>query len=255
MTYITTKDFKLEVAKGNVPNNSTFEKFGKNPDVDTVSSPEDIWNGGGDYTGQPTGSAETLEIFSSDANDTIAGTGARTVRISNLLDGTGAQAADVVVNMNGVTAVSLGAGTYNRSSRMKVLTAGSGGENAGELTLRHTTTTTNIFAVMPAAFNQTEIAAYTVPLGFTLYVERISFELVRANGTAGSATVSFRCRPDGGVYDTVVSPAISTAFAYVFANNGYYKFNALDDLKCRVDDVSDNNSIITAEFGGVLIAD
>ncbi len=128
-------DMYLEAAMGNLAGVADFEKFGKNSDIDTGTDPEDIWNGGGTYTGFPTSAAETLEIFSSDAADTSAGTGARTVTIYNLLDSTGAESPSITVSLSGTTPVSLGALTYYRGgSRMKVITAGSGGENAGTLT-------------------------------------------------------------------------------------------------------------------------
>lgn len=254
---VAPQDFKLEVAKGNISGHAIFEKFGKNPDIDTGSIPEDIWNGGGLYTGQPTGAAETMEIFSSSANDTAAGTGARTVRIFNLLDGTGAAVSDVDVTLNGTTPVSLGAGTYYRGgSRIKVLTTGSGGSNAGTITLRHTTTTSNIFAVMPVGLNQTSIAAYTVPLGKTLYIDRIEFQLGRANGSAGQAEMSFRNRPHGADtgYNSAVAPSITNSSSYRLMDT-QLTFPARTDIICRCDDVSDNNSIITAEFSGILVDD
>lgn len=39
----------LEIAKGNVPGHSAFSKFGENPDIDTASGFETIWDGGGVY--------------------------------------------------------------------------------------------------------------------------------------------------------------------------------------------------------------
>jgi len=254
MTYIGNKDFALEVAKGNIEGTAIFEKYGRNSDIDINSAPQDVWNGQDEYTGFPTGSAETLEIFSSKANDTSAGTGARTVTIYNLLDSTGAEMPDITVSLNGTTPVSLGAGLYYRGgSRIKVITAGSGGENKGEITLRHTTTTANIFAVMPAGRNQTAIACYTVPLGKTLYIRRMDFRMARANGSAGSVNMTFRARQHNGVFNAVVSPEITSAVEYNFSNDGYYVFEERTDVKCRCEDVSDNNTIITAEFGGYLI--
>ncbi len=247
--------FDLAAARGLVPGTAVFEKYGKNPDIDTGTAPEDIWNGANDYTGFPTGAAETMEIFSSDANDTSAGTGARTVRIFNLLDDTGAELSNVDVSLNGTTPVSLGAQEYYRGgSRMKVLTTGSGGTNVGTLTLRHTTTTANIFAVMPTLNNQTAICAYTVPLGKTLYINRLNAQMGRASGAAGSATMTFRAREHGAVFNSVANPTITNGLTYNY-NAGYFVFPARTDLKMRCEDVSDNNTIITAEFGGYLIDD
>lgn len=64
------------IALGQVPNNDIHTKFGINPDVDAATAPEDIWNGGGTYTGFPVGGtatvAETLQVFSSSTADTAA---------------------------------------------------------------------------------------------------------------------------------------------------------------------------------------
>ena len=154
-------DFLIEVAKGKVTGHSIINKFGRNPDIDAGF--EALWNGGGFYTGFNATTAETLEIASSDVNDTAAGTGARKVIISGLLDENYNQMDDVEITLNGTTNVSLGSQTYIRASRMKVIEAGSVGSNIGTLTLRHTTTTANIFAVMPIGYNQTMIAAFTIP--------------------------------------------------------------------------------------------
>lgn len=60
-----------------VPGYRRITALGNNPDVDSAAVPEDIWSGGGAYPWM-TG-ATSLEIVSSSANDTAAGTGARTV--------------------------------------------------------------------------------------------------------------------------------------------------------------------------------
>ncbi|MHA1401533.1 MAG: hypothetical protein ACTSQE_14380 [Candidatus Heimdallarchaeaceae archaeon] len=254
MSYIGNTNFELEVTKGKIPGHINFEKFGKNNDIDTGTTPQDIWNGGGDYTGFPTGSAETMEIFSSDVNDNGAGTGARTATIYNLTDDTGAEMPNITVTLNGTTAVSLGAGLYYRGgSRIKVITAGTSGINAGTITLRHTTTTTNIFAVMPIGLNQTVISAFTVPLGKTLYINRVKLQMSRLSGAAGSAVVSLRSRKHGGVFNTSLIPTITNSDSYSFENNGWLKYEERTDVKTRCEDVSDNNTTVIGEFNGILI--
>ncbi len=257
MTYISSKDYLIEITKRNIPRHTFFDKYGKNADIDTGSTPEDIWGGGGVFTGHPTGSAEILEIRSDDTNDTSAGTGARTVRVYNLLDGTGAEATYQDVILNGTSWVDVHASNtyYRGGSRMKILTAGSGGVNAGEITLRHKTTTTNIFAVMPIGNNQTAIAAYTVPLAKTLYITRLNAQMARASGAAGSATMRFCARPYGGVYNTIRNPEISNGCPYNWGQAGAFVFEARTDLKWNCNNVSDNNTIISAEFDGFLVDD
>ena len=246
-------DFYLDIAKGIVEDTESFDKYGRNSAIDTATAPEDIWNGSGTYTGFPTGVAETMEIFSSDIDDNGTGAGARTVTIYNLLDSSGNKMPDVTVTLTGTTPVSLGAQTYYRGgSRIKVITAGATGANEGALTLRHTTTTANIFAVMPALRNQTAIAAYTVPLGYTLYVKHVNFQLSRSANGIGSASMTFRARPFGGVFNTIVAPEITNGSNYS-SGDGFFVFDERTDIKCRCESVSNNGTIITADFSGILI--
>lgn len=64
--------FGTEVARGKYEDEGwridTLE--GKNSDVDTASTPEDMWNGGGEYTGFNAIANENIETFSASANDT-----------------------------------------------------------------------------------------------------------------------------------------------------------------------------------------
>ena len=242
----------LRVARGKEVGSEFFYKFGRNSSISTTSTPEDIWNGGGIYTGMPD-TAEPLEIFSSSANDTAAGTGARTVLISNLLNDQCVKLPDVTVTLNGTTPVSLGPAAYYRASRVKVLTAGSGGENAGTLTLRHQTTTANIFCVMEAGANQSSVAAYTVPFGYTLYVSWINIQLARANGSNGSANVTVRARQPGGVFQAVLNPEVTQGSPFNPTSREYLPFPQKTDIKFHCESVSDNNTILTAIMSGILI--
>jgi hypothetical protein len=63
-------DFGTEIALGLRSGYAVGRILGRNSDIDTASTPEDLWNGGGLYTGfQPTAN-ENISITSSDVNDT-----------------------------------------------------------------------------------------------------------------------------------------------------------------------------------------
>lgn len=66
---LLTSDFGTEVARGLYSNYTINTKFGRNASIDTTSAPEDVWNGGSDYTGFNCTQAETLSVVSSSAND------------------------------------------------------------------------------------------------------------------------------------------------------------------------------------------
>ncbi len=58
-----SREFLFDVQRGLVPKHSIINKFGFNSDIDTGAVPEDIWNGGGLYTGFDATAAETLEVY------------------------------------------------------------------------------------------------------------------------------------------------------------------------------------------------
>ena len=159
-------------AEGRYSDRLLVHKFGENPDVDGA---EDIWEGQtvhGDYTGFPTsGTAETIDVSSSLAADTnTSGTGAWTIRLYGLDANWEIQ--EETITMNGTNKVT-SSGTYQRAFRIIVLTAGSGGTNAGVITAQHTTTTANVFCAVPAGEGRTRLALYTIPAGYTGYMVRI----------------------------------------------------------------------------------
>lgn len=69
MTYIGAKDFLLEVAFGNVGGLANYNKFGSNADVDTATTPEDIWSWGGVYTGFTPTAGEAVALNSASGQD------------------------------------------------------------------------------------------------------------------------------------------------------------------------------------------
>lgn len=233
----------FNIAQGNVSNVTELSKFGRNSDIDTLTDPEDIWNGGGLYTGFPS-EVETIEVFSSDAADTAAGTGLRTIRLFGL-DANGAEQTEDVT-LNGVTPVAT-TNTWSRMNRMYGLTAGSGGENAGQITARHTTTTANVFAVMPTG-NRTQICAFTVPAGCTGYVKTFDPKITRASGAAGSADIAIMVREPNGLWQQRETFSIQTGGGGEQNIDYTLSLPELSDVVARVLSVSDNDTIATARF-------
>lgn len=65
---LITADFGTEVSRGTVSGYDVITKFGRNGDIDTASG-EDVWAGGGTYTGFNATGNENIEVFSSDVDD------------------------------------------------------------------------------------------------------------------------------------------------------------------------------------------
>lgn len=172
--------FGLQVARNQIQGHSDVLVFGYNPDLDTTE--ESIWPDGGTVP-HPT-VASVLKISSTSANDTSAGTGARTVVISGL-DGDFNTVTETVI-LNGQTAVNT-TNSYLYVNQFYVATLGSGTANAGDINAGTGTVTSGVPAVLydiiATGFNQRTTAHYCVPAGYTGY-------MVKGVITAGQATGS-----------------------------------------------------------------
>lgn len=89
---LLVSDFGTEVARELYQGYQIDTKFGRNADIDTGTTPEDVWNGGGSYTGFNCVTAETLNVVSSSANDlgTLVSSGTATGGSSTTLVDSGA---------------------------------------------------------------------------------------------------------------------------------------------------------------------
>lgn len=168
-------DENLNIALGCYSNLKHINKFGHNETVGT--SFEDVWEQEGVWT--PMAAASTLAVSSSSANDTSAGTGARTIQLMGL--DADYNEIEEIVTLNGQTPVVTTA-LFLRINRAYIVTAGSGEENAGDLYIAddstaHTAgvpiTASAIQAKIGVGEGQTLIARYTIPAGFTAYVSDV----------------------------------------------------------------------------------
>lgn len=146
----------------------------------------DIWTGGGIY---PWLTSETsLEAVSGSANDSSAGTGARTI-IVNGLDANYREVAVPVV-MNGTTAVALSRPLL-RINSVIVATNGSLRRNDGVITIRDAgggTARAYIPISSPAEQSpaMSKQSNYTVPAGYTLLIENVDIQINNSAGGGGS---------------------------------------------------------------------
>ena len=133
------------------------QKFGTNLDIDTGTTPEDIWDGGGVYP-FPTAAAATT-VVSANAADTAAGTGAQQVTVEGL-DSDYLFTTETIATNGGTVALS---NQYNRIFRAYIGNVGSGGVNAGNITVQHGGT---VLAQITAGKGQTLMAIYTIPADY-----------------------------------------------------------------------------------------
>lgn len=159
---------------------SVVHKFGFSDAVAGTEIP--LWDGDAAYTYQ-TSEAVVKVSSTDDTNDKAGGTGALTVKVYGL-DESLAEVSETVT-LTGQTAVTTTQAFY-RVFRAKVLTAGSGGANAGTIWIGTGTVTGGVPATKYAAIsptrNQTLMSMYTVPAGKRFVLTDIFMT------TGGSAT-------------------------------------------------------------------
>ena len=203
-----TEPFNLQLARGQIAYHESIYKFGNNPQV--ADSIETVWPQGGLYSYLST--ATVLKVSSSSANDTSAGTGARTVELFGL-DGDYNEISEVVT-LNGQTALNT-TQSYLRINRMIVRSAGSGGANAGIIYAGTGTVTTgvpaNIYATINGdGTNQTLMAIWTVPAGYTGYLVQYDVSNGTTSNTPAVCKLLLVARPYGEVFQSKDVKSLTT---------------------------------------------
>lgn len=154
---------------------SRIATLGNNLSVDTATQPEDVWAGADlgtlnsidhKYIPKPT-AAVAMEVVSSSANDTAAGTGARTLSIT-YLTGDYTQKTTVIA-LNGTTPVAMPENVLRINSAV-VATAGAatnqGTANAGNISIRAAGGLGATYSYMQAGTSIARSSMFTVPAGF-----------------------------------------------------------------------------------------
>ena len=245
-------NWALEIARGNISGQSIITKFGLNTDVDTGSTPEDIWSVGGTYV--PPTVARVHNIASSSASDTSAGTGARTVLIRGK-DGS-YNAVSETVTLNGTSNVAT-ANSYVHIHLMQVSTAGSAAANVGTISATAQTDAT-VTCEIPVGLNQSVSSIYMVPTGYKAYMMKMRAHM--NNSTANSnATIQLLNKPFGGVFQLKTQITLNNSgSSYIendYTNSAPFIFQAKSFIKLTCSFVTNNNTQIEGEYDLILVAD
>ena len=179
------REFIIAIGQGQVPGMSIISKAGNNNNV--AATPVDIATQGA-YTFQST--AAQLDITSTSAADTAAGTGARTLFLEGL-DVNRDQITEIVT-LNGLTIVTTTA-SFLAINNVKVVTAGSGDQNAGTIIGLH-----GVDSIFQIAIgdNKALQVPFTVPNGFTAYI----FDALVSGDANKIVEIFVQDRPFGEVF-------------------------------------------------------
>jgi hypothetical protein len=244
---VETLDYYDSISLGLIA--GCFRAFGVgyNPNVSPAGLPADAWGGSGQFNFMDV--AADVEFVSTSANDTAAGTGARTVAF-NVLD-ENYVAKTIIVNTNGLTPVPVGNILASNGSR--AILVGSNNSNVGDLILRDVSGGT-IRGIILAGVGISRQASYTVPTGHSLLVKSIVLGVDSPNGIVGQfASVSTYSK----------APGQSTIFALPIGNTSGQPYlhilgqppiliNEKNRWGIKIVRLSDNNSIITVGWNGIL---
>ena len=172
----SANDFSLDVQRGLDRDKETVHKFGYNEAVPNGTY-ADIWSYG--VTDASYNWATTDETFrvkaGGNANDTSAGTGARTIHIA-YLDGNGIETHEDLT-LAGASASAVTSSTGRRVLRSYVKTTGTIlSSNTGDILIENSSTGL-IVATIDAGVGQTEMSMYTVPANHTAYLLGVGFDV------------------------------------------------------------------------------
>jgi hypothetical protein len=240
--------WELQVSRGQITWHKLLFKFGNNADIN--GSLETIWSRGGLYV-YPA-AATVMTVSSSSVNDTSDGTGARTVLVSGL-DADYNEISETVT-LSGQTPVNT-VKSYLRMFRAFVVTAGSGGTAAGTIYVGGGTVTAGVPATVYAEIvigdNQTTMALWTVPAGYTAYISAGTFSAASNNATH-YILGKFMFRPIGGVFRNAADITVNSN---VFRYEWDYPLALPEktDLEARAIALSGTNFYVTASFELIYI--
>jgi len=166
MAYIGSRDFLIEVQKGNVGGHSLVHKFGRNDGVPNASF--EFVNLLG-FTAWPLSAATTVRIKAGgDAADTAAGAGAREVTVQGI-DSALAELSEAITTA-GASASSATTASFWRVHRAWVSSAGTyGAANTAAVTIENSGGGTDLIQI-GLEEGQTQFAGWSVPTGKTAYL-------------------------------------------------------------------------------------
>lgn len=168
---------EIDLARGKYSYAKPFAKFGTNRSVGTSIVPVTDY---GSYAVPQT--AVSLEVLSTDANDTAAGTGARSITVFGLDENS--LEISQTVNLNGITPVPL---PINMRRVYRVLVASSGtyatataGSHVGTITVRQQGTGTvfgQLGFISGFPVGQSLIGVYSVPADKILFLRNVTMSV------------------------------------------------------------------------------
>ena len=208
---------------------------------------EDVWSQGALYPILT--AAETLRVAAGgNANDTAAGTGARTISIEGL--DAGFNRITETVTLNGALASVATTQSFLRVNYVEVLTVGTAGtSNVGIISIEGVTSS-SIIGAIPIGLGSSKAAIYTVPTGFAAYITAIKVSV----GLGDSSDVRLWVVKPNGVKDYELSLEDFSGFSDVNLRT-FLKFDAETTIGFDAKRITGSGSArVSVDYDFTLIA-
>lgn len=245
-------DYHYEVGLGRRQGQTTWNKWGYNPDVDIGT--ETVWSVGGTFARMT--SADTLNVVSTSTNDDgdPAGTGAQSIIIYGVDSNYEAQTE--VVTLNGTTAVTT-SNTWLGVNRAAIYLAGSGGINAGDINITVTTGGATQ-AQIPTGEGSTQHAFFFTQRKHTALMDWLLINVVKTSG-GGKPIITIkvwvRSLVSGARYE-VFRQNIDVALDNTIQLTPSQPFVVGEKSLIEVEATSDtNNAAVSARFSLIEVRD
>lgn len=232
---ILAGDFNLQIARGKVDGVSLVNLYGYQGAVDGAWIP--IWENATAYTYPPNGGT-TMLLYSSSASDTA---------VSVLIDGLDANFAPISETLlltNGTTGVTTG-NSYRRINNMRIV----GTNNAVGIIRLASSDKVTTYAQIAIGVGKTQWSMYTVPAGYTFYLNRVT---AAASATSAAKVLGYRVFQQSatGLQSLVLqSPWIDTYETLRVVPNPYAEKTS---IQWQI--TSDTTSQVGIRVEGVLIS-
>lgn len=237
-----------DVVSGRFVGLSYFPRFGRNADIDTGAG-EDLIAEGGTYAGFPTGAPEEFEIVLGSADDVGSIVTFRYLASSTATEWTWASITTTGTSTDtGITGFRAPQGWINTTGSTTA-----GAVNAGTVTLRHKTTTANIFFVIGVGEGQTRSTADSIPAGNSAMIERIRFEIEKLTNANITGHLWYRKLNES---PRLIYPGIAkqdSASNQVWANDKGPLLAGFADIVIQLNAASANNTPVIGDLDYTLI--
>lgn len=238
----THSDSDFERLRVQISNNqaAVVNIQGNAPDVDTIDPPMDLWPLKIPY---PFPSSDVnLDVVSTSTNDTLLGTGARTI----IVKGIDASFNDVteVINLNGLTPVT-SVNQFYRVNTAFIIAAGSLEVNDGDICITNASDASTLGCIQ-SGYGELSQAVYSIGQGFReVWIQSIHFRAQKKLDSWGEVRLKVRGLDPLGPWHTkylLTSASNGSPDGFSYSNPTIGPIPAKSEFRVEVDQVNSNDT-------------